>query len=472
MKDTIFREYDIRGIVEIELPISNIYDLTNAILTYFLTHKPTIRTLAIAMDGRLHSPEIKDEVCRAINDCGINVLYLGLCPTPALYFALFTQNVDGGIMITASHNSKEYNGMKICLGTEPIWGMELQKIKKLYKEKKKPSGGKKRGIIIDQPIIPLYVKWLSNHFTHLYGMSLPVIIDCGNGTAGAVLPAIIDAMNWKNVELLYSTVDGTYPNHEADPTIIENMQELQKLILEKKNVLGIGLDGDCDRMAPMTCAGNLVPGDQLLAIFAQPIIEKNPECAIVFDIKSSQGLIELLEKWGAHPILSPSGHSIIKTMMQKNNALLGGELSCHFFFKDRYFGYDDGIYALLRLIEILTTRKKSLADLLSVFPKKFSSPELRLFCPDNAKKEVIKKLIDYFRTIADASITTIDGIHVLLPFGWGIVRSSNTQAALSMRFEANSLSNLKKVMHIFYEGLLPHLPSQSIKRFEQEMEKA
>lgn len=468
MKDIIFREYDIRGVVGTELYINEIYNVTCAIVYYFHQHNPAIKTLAVGMDGRIHSPTIKDEMCRALIDSGINVLFLGVCPTPALYFSLFTQKVDGGLMITASHNAKEYNGIKICLGTESVWGKELQKIKELYKKRVSLSASQK-GSLKNYPIIPDYISWLSHHFSSLKKMNLPVIIDCGNGTAGTVLPDLITEMQWPAVQLLYPEVDGTYPHHEADPTVAANMEQLKKSVT-KSRALGIGLDGDCDRMVPMTKEGNLVPGDQLLALFAQQLLQHHPESTVVFDIKSSASLIKLLEKWKAHPIMSPSGHSIIKKTMQQHNALLGGELSCHFFFKDRYFGYDDGIYAMLRLFEIIVQSHQSLSELLTLFPRTFSTQEFRLACTEERKKPIIAELIHYFSTLPETHVITLDGVRVTFPFGWGIIRPSNTQAMLSIRCESDTHAGLQKIMNLFYASLKPYLSSSSLQPFVQQME--
>ncbi len=471
MKDTIFREYDIRGKVGQDLLINQVYDLTRAIAYYVLQHNPRATTIAVGMDGRTHSPAIKDEVCRALIDSGLNVLFLGICPSPALYFALHTQSVDGGIMITASHNTKEFNGMKLCLGTESVWGKELQTIKQLYKDKKQVDTTK-IGTIQDFPIIPHYVASLCDQFPSLQNMPLAVIVDCANGTAGTVLPLLVKKMNWNHVSLLYEDVDGTYPNHEADPTVEKNMQDVKAVLATTDTAFGIGLDGDCDRMAVMTKKGKLIPGDQLLAVFAKDVLKHNPRASIVFDIKSSSGLVELLDQWDAQPIMSPSGHSIIKTMMLKHNALLGGELSCHFFFKDRNFGYDDGIYAMMRLFEIVTQTKKPVAELIAIFPQKYSSREFRIPCPEEKKVGIVTKLKEYFSQQDNVSIITLDGVRASFPFGWGIVRASNTQAVLSMRFESNTLKGLQAVIDSFYTALTPYLSKEVLQELYQYKEHA
>lgn len=472
MKNTIFREYDIRGIVDTEMPINEAYDLGRAIAFYLTQQNSAFKTIAIGMDGRTHSPALREEFTRAFCDSGINVVFVGVCPTPALYFSLFTgDDIDGGIMITASHNGPAYNGIKLCLGTRVVWGKELQKIKDLYQEKKRVESDAK-GIATTTPIIPSYIAWIVDHFAHLKGIPVSCIIDCGNGVAGTVLPELVKQMEWDNVSLLYEDVDGTFPNHEADPTVPENMIDVKDAVTTQNFAFGMGLDGDCDRMAPMTKAGDLVSGDKLLALFAQTVLAEYPGAGIVFDIKSSSGLIELLEKWGAHPIISPSGHSIIKDMMSKHGALLGGEISCHFFFKDRYFGYDDGIYAALRLIELLHATQQSLAELLTIFPQKESSKEFRLYCPDEKKQNVIRSIKKTLSQIDDVEISTIDGVRAVFPFGWGIVRASNTQAALSMRFESDTKTGLKKVIAVFYELLAPHLKSTDLQSLEDAKEAA
>jgi len=490
VNDTIFREYDIRGNVGQDLIIDQVYDLARAIAFYFKKHNPSLKTIAVGMDGRIHSSAIKEEICRAFTDSGIDVLFLGVCPSPALYFSLYTQPVDGGLMITASHNTKEYNGIKVCLGTESVWGKELQIIKQWYKEKKHIDA-QQSGAVRDLPIIPSYLDYLCKQFESLHGFTKKIIIDCGNGAAGTVLPHLIKRMNWQHITLLYPEVDGTYPHHEADPTVAKNMQDVKRLLENTDAAFGIGLDGDCDRMAVMRknppslirayrlgklrrTSGRreiaLIPGDQLLAVFAQQLLKKHPNAGIVFDIKSSSGLTELLEQWGAHPIMSPSGHSIIKDMMRTHNALLGGELSCHFFFKDRSFGYDDGIYAMLRFFEIIQETEKSPAQLISIFPSKYSSPEFRLSCPEAKKRSIVDHLKDYFSQQKDGSIITIDGVRVTFPFGWGIVRASNTQAALSMRFESDSKKGLQNIMERFETALIPELSPEALATLQQYKE--
>lgn len=454
MHGTIFREYDIRGRVGSEFVLDDTYDLACAIAYYFVQNKKSVKTVAVGMDGRVHSPAIKERVCKALMDSGIDVIFIGVCPSPVLYFALYTLPVDAGIMITASHNPKEYNGLKLCLGTESVWGLQVKEIGTLFQERKKISATR-QGSLSEHPVIDAYVAWLANHFAHLKNMSLSMVVDCGNGAAGAVMPALVKAMGWQRVHLLYEQVDGTYPHHEADPVKEKNMRDVQTILATTDIELGVGFDGDADRMAPMTKSGYLVPGDRLLAVFTKQIINSgdDSDVAVVMDIKSSSGLLELLKTWGARACLAPSGHAIIKDHMKNNDALLGGELSCHFFFNDRYFGYDDGIYAMMRLCEIIVTTGQSLDALLSTFPKKFNSAEIHLECPEEKKRAIVEAIKAIFVARPDTDTITIDGVRATTKNGWGIVRASNTQPMLSLRFESDSEDGLRIVKEDFFAVL-------------------
>ncbi|MCX5922477.1 MAG: phosphomannomutase/phosphoglucomutase [Candidatus Dependentiae bacterium] len=463
MQDVIFREYDIRGKVGSELIVEETYGLARAIAWYLVEQQPSVKKIAIGMDGRTHSPAIKEAMTKGFMDSGLDVSFIGVCPTPALYFTMHTKPFDAGIMITASHNPKEYNGMKICLGKESIWGKKIQEIKHAFKQGRVIDAANK-GTYTEQPMVNAYVDWLVDKFKHIKGMKLSAVVDCGNGAAGTVLPDLVKKMGWAHVMLLYAEVDGTYPNHEADPTVHENMCDV-KAVLERSTIdIGIGLDGDADRMSPMTKNGFLVPGDQLLALFAKQVVEYNPGASVVFDIKGSSGLIEMLEKMGAKPCISPAGHSIIKDMMKQHHALLGGELSCHFFFHDRYFGYDDGIYAMLRLFELLVDSGKTLEELLADFPKKYSSPEFRVPCDEDKKHSVVAAVKDALIKRDDVQAITIDGVRATMPYGWGLVRVSNTQPALTIRFESSTPQGLQQVKQDFYDVLCPYFDASWLKK--------
>lgn len=456
MQDVIFREYDIRGKVDTELMIEDTYNLSRAIAYYLKQHNPNLKKIAIGMDGRTHSHAIKEECVKGFTDSGLDVVFIGTCCTPVMYFTMHTKQFDAGVMITASHNPKEYNGFKICLGKESIWGQSIQEIKQIYKSKQYIKNDV-QGSYSESLMLDPYISWIVDTFKHLKGPQISAVIDCGNGSAGTVIPDLVKRMGWTaKVMVLYPEVDGNYPNHEPDPTVEKNMLDVREVLARTNVEVGIGLDGDCDRMDPMTKEGFLVPGDQLLGLFAQQMIEENPGAGVVFDVKASKGLIEYLGTIGAKPCMSPSGHSIIKEHMKQHGALLGGELSCHFFFHDRYFGYDDGIYAMMRLFEILTQSKKSLSELLMVFPKKYSSLEYRVACPEDKKKEIVADVKSIFMQRSDVDLITIDGVRVTMPYGWGIVRVSNTQPAITIRFESDSIQGLARIKQDFYDILKSH----------------
>jgi len=280
-----------------------------------------------------------------------------------------------------------------------------------------------------------------------------------------VIPKLIERMNWKNISLLFEEIDGTFPNHEADPTVPANMQEVIKQLKDNPELeIGIGFDGDCDRMCPIIKEGEIVAGDKLLSIYAKQVLQDNPGATVVFDIKSSQGLIDQLKKMGAKDIIAPSGHSLIKDAMLRNKALIAGELSCHFFFKHRYFGYDDGIYAMMRLFEILHQTDESLETLLRTFPPKVSSPEYRVKCKEEDKEKIVESVKNHFIKKTDAKAITIDGIRAQFEYGWGLARTSNTQPVISLRFESDTEEGLKKIKNEFANALLPYFEGSFLKK--------
>lgn len=456
MIETIFREYDIRGIVGDELHIAQVYDFACALAAYIAQREPQIRSIFVGMDGRTHSPEIKEALCQGFLDSGYSVISIGVCPSPVLYYALSTsKTLCAGVMITASHNTKEYNGFKMCIGNESVWGLELQKVRALFSKGVRivPT---KRGVITTVDIVESYIDYLCDSFAMLKGCDISVVIDCANGAAGVIIPTLVARMEWKSAILLHTYVDGTYPNHEADPVVEKNMRDVKHAMRESGASIGIGFDGDADRMGAMTEHGFLVPGDQLLALFARDILDRNPGAAVVCDIKCSSGLLEVLRSWGASACMSPSGHAIIKNRMAQEHALVAGELSCHFFFKDSYFGYDDGIYAMMRLMKIIHTKRQSLGNLLKFFPTRFSTHEYRIACDPAMRTRLIEELCSFFSNTPTAHINTIDGVRVTFPHGWGLVRLSNTQPVVSMRFEGNSAQDLALVKNDFIAALQPY----------------
>lgn len=465
MNDVIFREYDIRGVVGVDLILEEMYSLGRAIAAYFIEKQPETSHVALGMDGRVHSQAIKDALVAALQDSGITVVFIGVCPSPVLYFALHTLPVQAGIMITASHNPGHYNGLKICLGTQSLWGGQVKDIARYYKQKKSVISLVKGGYK-NHELVPTYVDFLASHFHALQDMDLSVVIDCGNGTAGAVLPLLCERMGWNKVQLLYPEIDGTYPNHEADPVVEANMLDVKAALLNTHHLsLGIGLDGDCDRMAAMTKSGYLVPGDKLLAVFTQSLITSYEQLSVVCDVKSSASVIAVLKRWGVDVHMSPAGHAIVKEYMSKYNALMGGELSCHFIFNDRYFPYDDGIYAMMRLFEIVYHSTKTLDDLLELFPLTYSSPEFRIECDRKDRQAVLDCVKEYFANKKNVEYSYIDGIRVSLDYGWAIVRPSNTQEVMSIRFESDSLEGMLCLQHDCVQALHSVIDISQIQTF-------
>ena len=447
MKDSIFRKYDIRGIVGSELFIEEVYALARAMAFYLQDQQPNLKTVAVAMDGRLHSPAIKDELIQAFLDSGINVTFIGLCPTPLLYFATHKLPVEAGIIITASHNPKEYNGFKIVLNKEALSSEQIEEVKRAYRLGKNIASIRK-GRYKEQSIFDQYLKSLVGQFDHLKDLDVAAAIDCGNGTAGTVIPDLIEAMNWKGCATLFENIDGSYPNHEADPTKKENLKQLKQHLEDSQCKIGIGFDGDVDRIGVMTKSGTLIPNDQLIGLFSKLILQNHPGSAIVYDVRCSGGLAELLERWQGKPKPSPCGSSSIKAAMKKNSAKFGGELSGHFCFADKHDGYDDAIYAMMRLFETCKVFDQDLETLLKEFPVRASTPEIRLSCKEEDKLKIIDKVKNQIKKKKEFKTNFVDGVQFISPCYWAIIRPSNTQAEISLRMEAKTekeLAELKKL---------------------------
>jgi phosphomannomutase/phosphoglucomutase len=460
MKPNIFREYDIRGIVDDELLIEKTYDLACAIATFLKQKTPENNRVVIGRDGRTHSLAIQRNVVKALCDCGFDVIDVGLVPTPAVYFAVHHLHIPAGLVITASHNPKQYNGIKIW----GAWGAQIQTIRKIYEEGTftlSATQGKVQTYAISEP----YIDFLVDHFSYLKSSPVRAVIDCGNGSAGAIVPSLVKRMKWEHVKLLFEEVDGTFPYHEADPTLPENMTYVAQALRDDPSLeVGMGLDGDADRMNPMTRQGELVAGDKVLALFARKVLQKHPGAVVVCDIKSSGSLLDVIKQWGGKPCIAPSGYANIHKAMVDNGALLSGELSCHFSFHDRYFGYDDGIYALLRIIELLHESQQPLDELLKVIPSKVSSPEFRIACASDAdKSKIVDRIKQVFAARTDLELITIDGVRAHMTYGWGLVRASNTQPVICLRFESDTNEGLAQVKNDFYVLLKDYFNEQFLK---------
>ncbi|MEO0190916.1 MAG: phosphomannomutase/phosphoglucomutase, partial [candidate division WOR-3 bacterium] len=371
---SIFREYDIRGIAETDLSNENAELLGYGIGTYYRLNNQN--SVIIGGDVRLSTPRIMAIFKKSLCESGCNVIDIGVVPTPVLYFSLFHYNVPNGIMITASHNPKEFNGCKVCANKTSIYGEEIQKIRKIIEKKDFSKGN---GDYEKRDAVPAYIDYLLSGVK--IKKDLKVIVDTGNGTCGPIIEKLLQKFDAK-FEILFKEPDGNFPNHLPDPTVEKYIKDLIEKVQSEKFDVGIGLDGDGDRIGVVDENGDIIWGDVLLGIFAEKIIKNQPGAKIIFEVKCSKGLIERIEELGGKPIMYRTGHSLIKAKMKQENAPLAGEMSGHIFFADRYFGYDDAIYSSLRLLEILSEGRK-LSDLAKKIPKYFSTPEIRVDTTDD-----------------------------------------------------------------------------------------
>jgi phosphomannomutase/phosphoglucomutase len=444
----VFREYDIRGIVNRELTEDFVYLLGKGCGTYFAEHR--VKTIAFGRDCRLSSPSFRKMFLEGITQTGRNVIDIGVVPTPLLYFALFNLDVEGGIQITGSHNPPDNNGFKVCRGTSTIYGEEIQKIRHIMESGKFVTG---KGNIEKRDLTSSYKEYLSNHLSP-GNVKRRVVVDAGNGTGGVISVPLYREMGFEVIPL-FCEPDGHFPNHHPDPTVPKNMQSLIEKVAQERADLGIAFDGDVDRIGVVDESGNIIWGDQLMIIFSRAILKESPGATFIAEVKCSQTLFDDIAKNGGKPIMWKAGHSLIKAKMREERALLAGEMSGHIFFADRYFGYDDAIYAGARLLEILSYNRKSLSARLSDIPKMVNTPEIRMECPEDKKFRIVQQLVDEFKR--DYQVIDIDGARVLFPDGWGLVRASNTQAILVLRFEASSQESLRRIQDLVMEKLNPFL---------------
>jgi phosphomannomutase/phosphoglucomutase len=461
MRDHIFRKYDIRGKVHEELYPEQVYDFAQAFACYILQKNPQAKTIVVGRDARIHSELLYLSLTEGLLDAGFDVLSIGICPTPVMYFTLHTKPVDAGIMITASHNDAEYNGFKLCYKTESIWGDSLQELKKLFEQ----QVSVKRhlvGTLKEYSMNASYIDYLVDQFSVLSDMHIPGVVDCLSGAAGAIIPDLIQAMGWSQVKSIHDNLDGTFPLGQPDPVEDIRLVKLKNIIAEQHSQFGIAFDGDGDRMVPVTGSGKRIRGDQVIALFAESLLSSHANASIVFDTKCSQVVPEIIAINGGKAIMAPTGHSIIKSYMQQHNALFGGELSCHFFFSDRYFGYDDGIYAMCRLLEHSLLTNKSFDQLLTSIPTRFASDELRIPCDPSVQPAVVLAVKDFFAQRENTQISLLDGVRVVTPDGWALVRQSHTQPLLSARFEANSPEHLRLLQDEIKNVLLPFIDQEQI----------
>ena len=436
MNKAIFREYDIRGHIEKDLEDEVVLSIGRAFAT--LMHENMKKKASLGRDCRLSSEHFRNLLMEGMLDGGLEVVDLGVVPTPVFYFSLFTLDVDGGIMVTGSHNPPEYNGFKIALGKSTIFGEQIKYVGRIIEEKRfvKGSGIEKKY----ERIIEDYYNFLRKDIK--LSKKFKVVVDAGNGTGGYVACPIMREFGQEVVEL-FCDMDGRFPNHFPDPTIEAYMEKLKETVVKEGADCGIGYDGDADRIGVVDEKGNIIWGDYLMIIFARDILKEKKGAYFVSEVKCSRNLFEDIEKHGGKAIMWKAGHSLIKQKMKEVGALLAGEMSGHMFFADRYFGYDDAIYSSLRLLEIMEKEGKPLSQLLSDVPRMYATPEIRLDCPDEIKFSVIEKLKETYR--GKYEVIDIDGVRVVFREGWGLARPSNTQPVIVLRFEAESEDSLKRI---------------------------
>jgi phosphomannomutase/phosphoglucomutase len=432
----IFREYDIRGLAEIDFDEEFALLLGKVQGTAIVDQGGT--RVAVGRDCRATSDAYADAVIAGFVFAGLQVYDIGVCPSPLLYFSLFHLDLDGGIQVTASHNPSEYNGFKICLGKDTLYGEQIQQVRRRMErsEFRQLRGGKVERFNVATP----YHELLLADVPHLT-RPLKLVVDAGSGVGGPVATPIFRQLGGQVGEIA-CVPDGKFPFHHPDPTVPENLAMLIDKVRKEKADIGIAYDGDADRIGAVDELGNIIWGDELLMIFARDLLTRNPGALVISEVKCSQRLYDDIAKRGGRSIMWKAGHSLLKAKMKETGALLAGEMSGHVFFKERYFGYDDAVYASLRLVEIVANSGKPLSALLADLPKSFSTPELRVECSDDQKFKIADKAKEYFRRHYD--VIDIDGVRVQFVDGWGLIRASNTQPALVLRFEAQSADKLRE----------------------------
>ena len=428
LKPTIFREYDIRGVADVELLDEGIEQLGRAIGTYL--QRNTGRKVSVGRDTRLSSNRLRNALVKGLVASGCEVTDIGVAPTPVLYYSVFHLKADGAVMITGSHNPSEYNGFKVVSGASTIHGESIQTLRRMIEQGDFTSGQGSEGSF--DAVTP-YVEEVHSQFR--FSRRLKVVVDAGNGAGGPAMRRILEKLNVQATELFFE-MDGRFPNHHPDPTLPENLRTLIETVSEQRADLGIAFDGDGDRIGAVDDQGNIVWGDQLMIVYSREILSRKPGATFIGEVKCSQALYDDIEKNGGRGIMWKTGHSLIKAKMKQEQAELAGEMSGHMFFADRYYGFDDALYAACRLMEIVANSGKSLSALLADVPKTVVTPEIRVDTPDDVKFDVVREVTNHFR--AKYEVNDIDGVRIHFPAGWGLVRASNTQPALVMRFEAAS----------------------------------
>ena len=433
---TIFREYDIRGLVGQELTPETVEVLGKGMGTYF--RRQGKKEVALGRDCRVSSPSFAEALTRGLLSTGCSVVDLGVIPTPLLYFTMYDKKKEAGVMITGSHNPPEYNGFKMNLGVETLYGETIQVIRALIDMQ--DFAGDAPGTRSTYDIVPEYIDYCLKNIR--LEKKLRVVVDAGNGTGGVVAVPIFERLGAEVIPL-YCEMDGRFPNHHPDPTLPEAMEDLIAKVAETKADVGIAYDGDADRIGVVDDKGHIIWGDMLMIFLARDILPSHPGAAIISEVKATKLLYEEVTRLGGRAIMWKTGHSLIKKKIKEEKALLAGEMSGHIFFADRFFGFDDAIYSSCRVLEILSRTPKTMSEMLADLPKTYTTPEIRVYASEEVKFKIVEAV--KVELAKKYPVIDIDGVRANFPHGWALVRASNTQAVLVMRYEADSEKNLEDI---------------------------
>lgn len=439
----IFRAYDIRGVVGTDLT-AEVATLVGKAFGTTIVRGGGSRAL-VGRDGRLSGPELSEALIEGIRSTGCDVIEVGVGPTPVFYFGLHELAADGGIQVTGSHNPPEYNGFKTCVGTQTIYGEAIQGLREMIEADDFEAG---EGGHDTADLIPAYKAMI--HARIKLERPLKIAVDSGNGVAGPIAPEIYREMGCEVIEM-YCEVDGNFPNHHPDPTLPEAVVDLQARVTDEGLDLGLGFDGDADRIGIIDEHGEIVWGDRLTMLLARDLLERQPGATVIFDVKCSQQLNDDIVRHGGRPIMWKTGHSLIKGKMKEEGALLAGEMSGHLFFAENFFGHDDAIYAGAKLMEIASKRAGGFSELLADLPEIFSTPEIRYDSTEEAKFEVCERLKE--ELAQEFEVIDIDGVRAVLDGGWGLARASNTGPIIVLRFEAESPERLEEIQQMFFDRM-------------------
>ena len=441
----IFRAYDIRGIAEQQLTTQSIKRIGQALGSEALDQ--SITSLLVGYDGRLSSPSLSLALIEGIRSSGCSVVSIGLVPTPLLYFATYTTAYTSGVMLTASHNPANYNGLKIVFNRTSLADNQIQTIRtRIENDQLRTGSGEFAELVVDRSYIENICRRIQ------LSKPLKIVIDCGNAVPGKIAPRLFQALGC-DVHPIFCEIDGRFPNHHPDPTVPENLTILASTVLEKNADVGIALDGDGDRVGLITNRGTFVNADRMLMLLVQSILPNYSGRAVVFDVKCSSKLGSLVEHFGGSPVMHRSGHSFMKQKMQETDAILGGEFAAHIFIKDDWFGFDDGLYVAARLLEIISESSASSDQIFDQFVTGFSTPEVKVEVPEERKFALMDRLLE-LASFPTAKLITLDGLRVEYADGWGLVRASNTSPALLLRFEADTQTRMNEIQEQFRRLIL------------------